>query len=219
MNSIDKRNSVKIDYNLIADQYYKEFRATLEDIDLIKKFESYLEKDSLIIDLGGGSGKLTNYLNEKGYKAICYDFSENMKKYAEKTYPNIQFILDDIVNIKKHFSEKSINGIIAMYSLFHIPKENINQLFKDINNVLKDQGLFCFSLQLGNGEEFVDEPYLKENGKNVLYMNYLAKNEIYDLLDESNYDIIYETEKHEMGDNVIGEDGNDAIYIISRKRS
>lgn len=37
-------------------------------------------------------------------------------------------------------------------------------------------------------------------------------------LDESNFDIIYETEKHETGDNVIGEDGNDAIYIISRKK-
>ena len=186
---------------------------------MINKFESYLENNSLIIDLGGGSGKLTNYFNEKGYKAICYDFSENMKKYAENTYPNIQFILDDIVNIKNHFNKKAIDGIIAMYSLFHIPKENINQLFKDINNVLKNNGLFCFSLQLGSGEDFVDEPYLKESGKNVLYMNYLTKNEIYDLLDESNFEIIYETEKHETGDNVIGEDGNDAIYIISRKRS
>ena len=217
MNSIDKRNSVKKDYDLIADQYYEEFGTVLEDIDLIKKFESYLEKDSLIIDLGGGTGKLTKYFNEKGYKAICYDFSENMKKYAEKTYPNIQFILDDIVNIKNHFNEKTIDGIIAMYSLFHIPKENINQLFENINSVLKDKGLFCFSLQLGNGEVFVDEPYLKENGKNVLYMNYLTKNEIYKLLKESNFDIIYETEKCEMGDNVIGEHRNDAIYFIVRK--
>lgn len=218
MNSEEKRNSVKKDYDLIANQYFKEFGTVLEDVDLINKFESYLEKDASIIDLGGGSGKLTNYFNKKGYKAICYDFSENMRKLAEKTYPNIKFILDDIINVKKHFNRESIDGIIAMYSLFHIPKENINQLFKDINNILKDNGLFCFSLQLGNGEEFVDEPYLKENGKNVLYMNYLTKKQIYELLDKSDFDIIYETEKHETGDNVIGEDGNDAIYIISKKR-
>ena len=49
-------------------------------------------------------------------------------------------------------------------------------------------------------------------------MNYLNKREIYDLLDESNFDIIFETEKHETGENVIGENGNDATYIISRKR-
>ena len=58
-----------------------------------------------------------------------------------------------------------------------------------------------------------------DNGKNVLYMNYLTKEEIYELLNNSKFDIIYETEKHETGDNVLGEDGNDAIYIISRKRS
>ena len=218
MDSIDKRNSVKKNYDLIADQYIEEYGTELEDIDLINKFESYLEKDSTLIDLGGGSGKLTNYFNEKGYKAICYDFSESMKKYAEKTYPNIQFILDDIINIKNHFNEDSINGIIAMYSLFHIPKENIEQLFKDINSILSNNGLFCFSLHLGNGEEFVDEPYLKENGKNVLYMNYLSKNEIYDLLNKSNFNIIYENEKHETGDNVIGKNGNDSIYIIARKK-
>lgn len=50
-------------------------------------------------------------------------------------------------------------------------------------------------------------------------MNYLTKNEIYELLNNSNFDIIYETEKHETGDNVIGEDRNHTIYIIARKRS
>ena len=214
MNSIEKRNSVKKDYDLIADQYFEEYGTVIENIELINKFESYLEKDSQVIDLGGGSAKLTNYLNEKGYKAICYDFSENMKKYAEKTYPNIQFILDDIINIKNHFNEKSTDGIIAMYSLFHIPKEDINQLFKDINSILKDNGIFCFTLQLGNDEEFVDEPYLKENGKKVLYVNYLNKNEIYNLLNESNFNILYEEECQEIGDNVIG---NKSIHIIARK--
>ena len=206
------------DYDLIADQYFEEFGTILEDVELINKFESYLPVAASVLDLGGGAGKLTNYFLEKGYKSICYDFSENMKKYAEKYYPNIPFILDDILNIKNHFSNNSVDGIIAMYSLFHIPKENIRQLFINIYNVLKKDGLFCFSLQLGDGEEFVDEPYLKENGKNVLYMNYLTKEQIYNLLKECNFEILYETEKHETGDNVIGEDGNDAIYVISRRK-
>ena len=218
MNSIDKRNSVKKDYDLIAKQYFEEFGTIIEDIELIEKFESYVEKGASIIDLGGGTGKLTNYFNEKGYKATCYDFSENMMKYAKEIFPNIQYILDDIINIKKYYKENEIDGIIAMYSLFHIPKENINTLFLDINNILKENGLFCFSMQLGNGEEFADEPYLKEDGKNVLYMNYINRNQIHELLNESNFEIIYETEKHEEGDNVIGENGNDAIYIIARKK-
>ena len=218
MNSIDKRNSVKKDYDLIASQYFVEYGTLLEDIELINKFESYLENNSTILDLGGGVGKLSNYFIQKGFKSICYDFSENMKKYAQENFPDVPFILDDILNVKNHFNDNSIEAITSMYSLFHIPRENIKHLFIDINSVLKENGLFCFSLQLGNGEDFVDEPYLKENGKKVLYMNYLTKDEIYELINNSNFDIIYETEKHEIGDNVIGEDGNDAIYIIARKR-
>ena len=217
MNSKEKRSSVKKDYDLIAKQYFDEFGTVLEDVELIEKFMSYLNKDSLIVDLGGGTGKLTNYFIQKGYKSICIDFSKNMKKYALKHFQNIPYILDDILNINNHFNSNSVDGIIAMYSLFHIPKENINQLFLDINKILKESGIFCFSLQLGNGEEYVDEPYLKENGKKVLYMNYLSKNEIYDLLKECNFEILFENEKHETGDNVIGEEGNDAIYIIVRK--
>lgn len=125
MNSIDKRNSVKKDYDLIADQYCDEFGIELSDIELINKFESYLEKNSNIVDLGAGSGKLTDYLIKQGFKSIGYDFSENMMNNALVLFPNLPYILDDILNIKNHFSSNSIEGIIAMYSLFHIPKENV----------------------------------------------------------------------------------------------
>ncbi len=205
------------DYNLIADQYFEEFGTELEDVELINKFETYLDKNSFIVDLGGGAGKLSNYFIQNGFKSTCYDFSENMQKHAKESFPNVPFILDDILNIKNHFKENSVDGIIAMYSLFHIPKEDINKLFSDINYVLKDNGIFCFSFQLGADEDFVDEPYLKEKGKNVLYMNYLTKSKIYELVKNNGYEILFETEKHETGDNVIGEDGNDAIYIIARK--
>lgn len=47
-------------------------------------------------------------------------------------------------------------------------------------------------------------------------MNYLTKEEIYSIL--TKFDIIYETEKHEQSNISIGEDGNEAIYIIARKR-
>lgn len=218
MNSTEKRNNVKKDYDIIANQYCEEFGVELEDKDLIEKFESNLNPNSKIIDLGGATGKVTKYFLDKGHNAICYDFSENMMINALRLFPNLPYILDDIINIKKHFTNNSVDGIIALYTLFHIPKENLEQLFIDINNVLKEAGIICFSFQLGNGEKLVDEPYLKEKGKNVLYINYLSKNELLALLNKCNFDVIYEIEKREEGENVLGENGNDAIYIISKKR-
>ena len=120
MDSIDKRNSVKEDYDLIADKYCKEFSNVIEDKDIINSFLGDLDYNSKIIDLGGGSGKITNYLINNNYDAVCYDFSSIMKKNAMRLFPNIPYILDDIVNIKNHFSNNSIDGIISLYCLFRL---------------------------------------------------------------------------------------------------
>lgn len=216
MDSIDKRNSVKEDYDLIADKYCKEFSNVIEDKDIINSFLGDLDYNSKIIDLGGGSGKITNYLINNNYDAVCYDFSSSMKKNAMRLFPNIPYILDDIVNIKNHFSNNSIDGIISLYCLFHIPKENMKKLFDDINNVLKDNGYFLATFQLGEGEDFVLEPYLNNN-KKVLYMNYYSEEEIYELFKNSGFEIISSFHKKEIGNNVLGEDGNDAILVISKK--
>lgn len=216
MDSLEKRKSVMKDYDLIAKQYSKEFGTYIEDLDIYKEYEKHLTPGSTILDLGAGSGRTYAYFNKKGYKYIALDFSEKMKEYAYIIHGEFPYIVDDIVNIKNYFEKESIDSVFAIYSLFHLPLEDLKKAIKDIYDILKEDGILFLSFALGNKEEFVDEPYLEENGKNVLYMNYLTKREIYELLND--FDIIYETKKHESGDSVIGEDGNDAIYIISRKK-
>jgi len=217
VNSKEKRKNVQSDYDLVANDYCQEFGTIIEDKELVDKFISFLTPNAFVVDLGGGSGKVSNYLNNKGFSAVCYDFSENMMHSAKRLFPSLPYVLDDMLNINKHYKANSVNGIIALYSLFHIPKENLKQLFVDIYKVLKQDGVFCCSFSLGKGEEFVDEPYLKERGKNALFMNFVAKQELYKLLKDVDFDIVYETEKREIGDNVLGENGNDAIYIIAKK--
>ena len=114
MNSIEKRDNVKKDYDTIANQYCEEFGIELEDKDLIDKFESNLEQNSKIIDLGGATGKVTKYLRDKGHDAVCFDFSEQMMINSLRLFPGLPYILDDIINIKKHFSNDSVDGIISL---------------------------------------------------------------------------------------------------------
>ena len=191
MKSQEIRKSVMKDYDLIANNYCDEYGIELDDKKIIDKFKNLLEHNSKIVDLGGGSGKVTNYLIENNYNAVCYDFSKEMMNNALKLFSKIPYILDDIVNINNHFNLETVDGVIALYSLFHIPKENMNTVLKNINNILKDNGYFLVTFQLGNDESFVDEPYLKETGKNVLYMNYYSKKDLEKLFTENNFKIIY----------------------------
>ena len=218
MNSVEKRNSVKKDYDLIANQYCDEFGVEIKDIQLLDEFKSLLKPNSKVIDLGGGSGKVTKYLIDNDFDCTCYDFSEEMMRNALALFPNIPYILDDILYLRKHFEDKSTDGIVAFYSLFHIPKDDMKILLKDIRKVLKSAGYFLSSFQLGTGEEFVDEPYLNDKGNKVLFMNYYSKEELLALFEENDFEIINQYEKRETGDNAIGEDGNDAIFILAKKK-
>ena len=218
VNSIQKRESVKNDYNIIADEYSAEFGRKFEDIEVVEEFMSKLKPDSKILDLGGGKGKLTDLFIQRGFKAVCYDFSKEMMRKAKEFYPNVTYILDDMIYMKEHFEDGSFDGIIAFYSLFHIPTEELDNIFSSIYDLLKQSGIFCFVVQLGNGEDFIDEPYLKENGKNVLYFNFFTREQINELLQRFNFEKIYETEKEEVGENELGEDGNNKVFVIARKR-
>lgn len=216
-NSIAKRESVKKDYNIIAGVYAEEFGKKYEDMDVISEFMSKLSPNSKILDLGGGTGKITDLFIKNNYDAICYDFSKEMMRKSKEYFGELPYILDDMLNVKQYFKNKSLDGIIAFYSLFHVPRENINDLFSDINDILKDNGIFCFAVQLGNGEKYVDEPYLKEDGKSILYMNFFTKEYIDDLLIKNNFKKIFEKTKSEVGENELGAESNTKIFIIARK--
>ena len=218
LNPIQKRESVKNDYNIIANEYADEFGRKLEDIEVIEEFMSKLKQNSSILDLGGGTGKLTNLFIQKGHKAICYDFSKEMMRKATEFFPNIPYVLDDMINMNEHFKKCSFDWIIAFYSLFHIPKEELDKVFSNIYDLLKQNGIFCFVVQLGYWEDYIDEPYLKENGKKVLYFNFFTKEQINELLQRHNLEKIYETEKEEVGENELGKKGNNKIFIIAKKQ-
>ena len=216
--SQQKRDSVRNDYDTIADEYALEFGQLYEDPEVVEEFLSKLKPNSKILDLGGGTGKLTDLFIKKGHQAICYDFSKEMMIKAKKYYPNIPYILDDMLNMETHFERDTFDGIIAFYSLFHIPREDLNNVFVSINNLLKEDGIFCFVVQLGDGEQFIDEPYLKEEGKGILYFNFFTKKLIDQFLINSNFEKLYELEKSEVGENELGDENNSKVFVLAKKK-
>ena len=216
--SKQKRDSVKKNYDLIAQQYSAEFGKYIEDLDVYKEFEKHLNENAKILDLGAGSGRTYSYFNERGYEYIGLDFSQKMREYAYELHGEFPYIVDDMINLKKYFVNNSLDAVFAVYSLFHLPLEDLKQLLSDIYDVLKDDGVFLFSYQIGRGEEMVDEPYLKENGKKVLYMSYQTNDEIKKLLDLFAYSEIYRKEKIETSDSAINSNDVTTAFVLVKKQ-
>ena len=212
-----KRESVRENYDKIAKQYSEEFGNYIEDLDVYEEFEKYLPYNASILDLGAGAGRTYAYFSKKGYQYIGLDFSQNMKDYAYETHGEFPYIVDDMVNIKKHFSDNSIDSVFAVYSLFHLPKEDFLKTLSDIHDILKTNGVLLFSYQLGNGEEFADEPYLGQSGKDVLYMNYQTKEEVEKISESLHFEELYTKEKTETLDSAINSDNNTTVFKIVKK--
>ena len=217
MDSQEKRNNVKKDYDLIAEQYGKDFGTFIEDLDIYEEFEKELPEGATILDLGAGTGRTYSYFSKKGYNYIGLDFSPKMRDEAFKIHGEFPYILDDMVNIKDYFKDNSVDAVFAVYSLFHLPKEDLQKLLSDIYDILKKGGIFLFSYQVGSGEEFADEPYLGEEGKNALYMSYQTDDEMDSILKQFKFIKLFKKEKVETVEGAINGNDNVTSYSIIRK--
>jgi SAM-dependent methyltransferase len=217
MNSEEKRNSVKKDYDLIAEQYGKDFGTFIEDLDAYEAFEKELPKGATILDLGAGTGRTYAYFNKKGYDYIGLDFSPKMKEEAFRIHGEFPYILDDMVNIKNHFESGSVDAVFAVYSLFHLPKDDLRKVLSDAHDILKENGVILMSYQLGNGEEFTDEPYLGENGKKVLYVNCQTEEEMESILRSLGFVDVYKKEKVETVDGAVNNTATTVFRIIKKQ--
>ena len=217
MTDSEKRESVKKDYDLIANQYSRDFGSYIEDLDVYHEFEKYLNKNTTILDLGAGSGRTYSYFNEKGYNYIGLDFSKKMQEYAYLLHGKFSYINDDMVNLKNYFSSNSVDAVFAVYSLFHLPNNDLKNLFANVYDILKDNGIFLFTYQVGLGEEMTDEPYLEDKGKNVVYMNYQTDEEINNYLEQFSFKLVFKKEKIETSDAAINSNNITTVFMIVKK--
>lgn len=132
------------------------YDAFMEEIDydmwvayLHKIWEKECFQPKLIVDLGCGTGNVTQILAKQGYHMIGIDFSEDMlaeaKKKAETENLNILYILQDMREFELY---GTVNCIISLCdSLNYITEEEeLLQVFCLVNNYLHPKGLFIFDL-------------------------------------------------------------------------
>ncbi|API87094.1 class I SAM-dependent methyltransferase [Francisella uliginis] len=100
-------------------------------------------KGENILDLGCGTGELTNIIKNTGAKVIGADISENMLKKAKENYSEIEFIQIDAqqdIDLKK----ESFDAVFSNAALHWMT--NPLAVIKNINHILKKDGRFVFEM-------------------------------------------------------------------------
>jgi len=117
-------------------------------------YHIYLEKPAIysllpslegksILCVGCGSGEELEYLSSLGTKRIVgIDISEKLIEIAKSSYPKFEFQVMDIENLV--FPKESFDLVFSSLTMHYL--ESWLKALKSINNVLKKNGNFVFSI-------------------------------------------------------------------------
>ncbi len=196
-------------YNKIAQKYDDEYGNDLSDTPYIDIFLNNTSGNN-ILDIGCGTGTLSEYIANKGFIVDAIDFSEEMLKIARNKIKNVNFFQMDMRNIE---TNKKYNGIMLAYSLFHITKQEVIKAIANYYNLLEDNGTMLIILQEGEGEQYVEENLEKGLKK---FVNYYSFEEIENILNDNHFEIIEKMRKKPLSEFSLQ---NDKLVIICKKES
>ena len=115
---------------------------------ICQRFLELLAPNSLILDLGCGSGRDSHFFLDQGHRIVAVDPVEAIAAYAAKylCHPVRIQKAEDLAEIDTY------DGIWACASLLHIPRSRIEATFKVLFNALKLQGIWYMSFKQGETE-------------------------------------------------------------------
>lgn len=104
-------------------------------------------KGKKILEIGCGGAQCGIAMAKKGAKVIGIDISEEQLKFAKelakKNKVDIKFYQGDIKSLKQ-IKSNSQDLVFSAFALEYV--DNLLKCFKEVNRVLKKNGLFVFSL-------------------------------------------------------------------------
>lgn len=197
-------------YSEIADKYTQQYFDDLSDTPWIDKLLSKAKKGSLILDVGSGPGQFTKYMIDKGYQVLGIDLTDEMLQIARRKVPEGDFRKMDMRQLD--FKPGTFDGILAAYSLIHIPTQEIPRTLNEFFRVLKPKGYVLIIVQRGNSDQVVSEP-LKEGEK--IFMNFFTRQRIKNYLKEAGFAIIkIDEESLDDPDSL----SNKVFYTLAQKK-
>ena len=116
-----------------------------------------LEDGAAVLDVGCGVGVPYTQALAQRFTVTGVDSSSEMIQRARANVPNGSFIHADIMSVE--FPPSGFNGVVAFYSIFHLPREEHSELFRRIYNWLQPGGYFLCTLAHSSEEAYTEDDF------------------------------------------------------------
>jgi len=110
-----------------------------------------------VADVGCGPGYVTDHLHRAGVDAFGIDLAPEMIAIARRDYPGLRFEVGTMTDLD--LADDSVAGIVAFWSVIHVPDDAVPGVFDEFRRVLRPQGLVLVGFHVGDGTHHTSEGY------------------------------------------------------------
>jgi SAM-dependent methyltransferase len=110
-----------------------------------------------VADVGCGPGHVTALLSELGIDAFGIDLSPAMVALARQEYPGVRFEVGSMTDLQ--LAGASVTGLLAFWSLIHVPDDEVPAVFGHFRRVLRPGGPLLLGFHVGDGSRLKTEGY------------------------------------------------------------
>jgi SAM-dependent methyltransferase len=152
-------DDVRAVYDRVAERYADVFADELSrkpfDRRLLDDFADRCRGTGTVVDLGCGPGHVGAYLAQRGVEVAGIDLAPEMVAVANRRYPTLRFEIGDATDLA--IPNATLAGVVAFYSLIHLPGASIRAALGEVRRVLRPHGRLLLALHAGRGEVRTDE--------------------------------------------------------------
>ncbi|GAA1655131.1 class I SAM-dependent methyltransferase [Actinoplanes couchii] len=110
-----------------------------------------------VADVGCGPGRISGYLREQGLDVFGIDLSPGMVEVARREHPGIRF--DEGSMTALDVADGSLAGVLAWFSLIHVPDDEVPGVLAEFRRVLRPGGALLVGFHAGDGSKLKSEGY------------------------------------------------------------
>jgi ubiquinone/menaquinone biosynthesis C-methylase UbiE len=110
-----------------------------------------------VADVGCGTGRITAHLHGLGLDAFGIDLSPGMIEVARRDHPGLRFEVGSMTDLQ--LADDSLAGLVAWYSLIHIPDDQVPSVLAHFRRVLRTGSPLLLAFHVGNESTLKTEGY------------------------------------------------------------
>ncbi|MFB6085637.1 MAG: class I SAM-dependent methyltransferase [Halodesulfurarchaeum sp.] len=137
------REEVRVAYDELAAEYAAASGDSTAERPFLDDLETRLDRGARILDVGCGDGRPVIDRFRDEFAVIGLDISREQLRLAADRLPDTPLLQGDMTTLP--LSDASVDAVVALYSIIHVPREDHREVFEEWERLLRPRGWVLFT--------------------------------------------------------------------------